>query len=549
MKKLFTIAFLVLFANAQAQTFPVNNLVVNGTANLNGGTTVTSSFTATGLVTNADLATQAANTLLGNFTGGVASPTATAMGSGVPTALTTGANASGGVILSNGAITPGNCLKWSASGIQDTGVANCIYDANVINPRNFGALGNSNGTHGNGNDDTTAFQNALNAAPSKSMFIPCGTYRITAPLTITDANPRWIFGNGECTQIYSDQTIAAPTLNFNPAGTCGAGSNAPCLVMTNMVFLQPNTGGAGQVAVNLSKTNSPFFDSVTFISQQIGIAFANSFAPRVQNSRFYSGNTGISSTDISFNSGDIWSSSFFNQTTAISIVPSSGCAVAFSIRNNDIEQNGTALTLAGMCSGDISNNYLEASHTQTVFNFGSSGGGLQNVTFANNSINGATDSGTGSEVITNLLSSQFINNSFFNWVVSYGSGVGRVRMRATENYLVATTLPTTTTGTCTGLGTGGTCTIGFGDDWSGYVSLTTGTAPAAAGAIAINFTNALGPNKAHCSFTPITNTGSWSSPTIAGNSASPTSTGVVWTNSGALTASVNYLMGYQCTGY
>ena len=66
MKKLI-ILLLLLPVLAVAQTFPVANLLV------------TTSFTATGLVTTADLATQAANTVLANVTGSSASPTAVAL--------------------------------------------------------------------------------------------------------------------------------------------------------------------------------------------------------------------------------------------------------------------------------------------------------------------------------------------------------------------------------------------------------------------------------------------------------------------------------------
>jgi hypothetical protein len=56
--------------------------VATGTTTLTApGVTVTSAFTATGLVTLADLATQATNTVLGNATSGMASPTALAVGS------------------------------------------------------------------------------------------------------------------------------------------------------------------------------------------------------------------------------------------------------------------------------------------------------------------------------------------------------------------------------------------------------------------------------------------------------------------------------------
>ncbi len=60
-------------------TISTNAFCVTGTTAL-AATTVTTSFTATGLVTLADHATQATNTVIGNATSGVASPTALAVG-------------------------------------------------------------------------------------------------------------------------------------------------------------------------------------------------------------------------------------------------------------------------------------------------------------------------------------------------------------------------------------------------------------------------------------------------------------------------------------
>ncbi len=69
------------------------------------GLTVTSSLTATGLVTVGDLATMATNTLLGNATSGTASPTALAVGScsGASNALTWTTNSGFGCNTINGA--------------------------------------------------------------------------------------------------------------------------------------------------------------------------------------------------------------------------------------------------------------------------------------------------------------------------------------------------------------------------------------------------------------------------------------------------------------
>jgi hypothetical protein len=58
----------------------------------------------------------------------------------------------------------------------------------IISVKDWGAKGDSNGTHSNGTDDTVAFQKALDNAPSSDIFVPCGLYRITSKLTANTAS-------------------------------------------------------------------------------------------------------------------------------------------------------------------------------------------------------------------------------------------------------------------------------------------------------------------------------------------------------------------------
>jgi hypothetical protein len=79
MKRLFTAALaLLIAASAFGQSYPsptYNNLTVQGTATVNNAI-FNGTFTATGKIGLANLASQAANTLVGNATGSIASPTA-----------------------------------------------------------------------------------------------------------------------------------------------------------------------------------------------------------------------------------------------------------------------------------------------------------------------------------------------------------------------------------------------------------------------------------------------------------------------------------------
>jgi uncharacterized protein YjbI with pentapeptide repeats len=107
-----------------------------------------------------------------------------------------------------------------------TKVSFSMIQGDVINVLDYGAKGDSNGTPGNGTDDTAAIQAAVTAAgdTGKIVFLPVGTYRITAPINFTgDTNKFGFHGESNLqTTIYADFTSvtkrAALSLN-NTTGT------------------------------------------------------------------------------------------------------------------------------------------------------------------------------------------------------------------------------------------------------------------------------------------------------------------------------------------
>jgi hypothetical protein len=485
--------------------------------------------------------------------------------SGLSSPVPIGSGGTGAATLAQYATILGNgtsALQTASPGVAGTALLSNGTSANpsfqnipwtspvVANVLQYGAVGNSNGTHGNGTDNTSAFQSALTAAVSANIpvFIPCGTYRLTGNVLSTAASPVGIYGQGACSRIFSDQSSAGATFTFSPStGTCGAQNNQPCVVARGLAFLTPNVVGSGQMAFSLTNMNSPYFDDIEFIGQQIGVSLTTSYSPRFHNVRVYGGATGFYSVDTSFNSGDVFASSIYNTTSqGILIEPASGCVTNVSIRGNDLEGNASSVAFGGICSGSFVDNYEENATTQVPFTFL---GTNSSIFFSGNTINPATNGGTGSWSISHLTNSTFTNNNISASNITYGASVSKVRLRASENTLSSVTLPATTVA-CTGLGTGGTCSIGSGDDYAGYVSMTTGTSPASTGQVTLTFTNALGPNHAHCNWTPINDTANWGAPfTMIGNSAATTSTIGLWTNGAALTGSQTYFMGYQCGGY
>lgn len=76
-----------------------------------------------------------------------------------------------------------------------TKVSFSMINGDVINVLDYGAVGDSNGTPGNGTDDTAAIQAAVTAAAAlgKTVFLPVGTYRITAPINFSGQTKKFEF--------------------------------------------------------------------------------------------------------------------------------------------------------------------------------------------------------------------------------------------------------------------------------------------------------------------------------------------------------------------
>lgn len=461
------------------------------------------------------------NVLLGNGTGAVAGASP---------------GASGNLLSSNGASANPSFQTPTALGL--------LYDNVVVNVKApaYGALGNSNGTHGNGNDDTAALQSAWNAGAGGTVFLPCGTYRLTSTITVTDNQPRKIHGQGACTKIFNDSTVAVPTLSFSPS--TGACSVAPCVDISGLSFTTPFSPGGAQSAIQLTNESASIIRNNQFFGQNASVVPIASYAPKILQNQFIGGVTGVFSVDTSMNGGEIGSNGFYGMSgDAIYIVPASQCATGVAIRSNDMEQNAADIVLGGVCGGVITQNYVEnlnSSQAMLLFT------GTQNssIKFEGNLFNGASSTIT----VQDITNAQFIDNYFSNVTMAYGTAAAQIRMRKSENTLYNSTLPATSVA-CTGYGTGGSCIV-TGDDYSGLMSITTGsTGTAATGAITLTFTNAIGPNAGSCAFTPVAGTANWSSPSFLVTSLTASSVQVTWTNGASLTASKVYQLGYTCQGY
>lgn len=124
---------------------------------------------------------------------------------------------------------------FTAIGGGITGTASRTFGeraTDIINVKDFGALGNWNGT--TGADDTTSIQAAANAAfgtsasphglagatTNRILFFPPGWYRTTSPITLTDVCGGVIMGSGRFVTEIENRTANGPVFVTNGFYKC-----------------------------------------------------------------------------------------------------------------------------------------------------------------------------------------------------------------------------------------------------------------------------------------------------------------------------------------
>lgn len=348
----------------------------------------------------------------------------------------------GNVTPSTGAFT----TLSASSTVSGSGFNNYITSANTIglidsmtNAKAYGALGNSNGTHGNGNDDTTALQNALNASANGVLHIPCGTYRITASISETSPTSNyWIMGDGECTKIYNDGATAFATFVFNPSS---ANNNVnPTVKVSGIYFINPNVTGAGQAAVSFTNEERPYFQNNIVYGYQQGVVYVSTFAPVIDHNTFHQlkGSAIDCSIDSSCNSGTIWQNGFFsggiaNSAPAINLnAPASGIN-GISIIGNDIEANYTGILFQNVSGAIVHGNYIENQTSSNLF-FNS---GNASIDFNGNWL-GASPTLT---LSNNLANSIFENNAIYNYTIGQGTSTSVRQINNTTTGTGSITVP------------------------------------------------------------------------------------------------------------
>jgi hypothetical protein len=286
----------------------------------------------------------------------------------------------------------------------------------VVSVRDFGALGNSNGTHLNGNDDTSAVSAAVNAAPQGNIYFPCGTYRITSTITKSTIAHYHLFGDGWCSQVYLDNTTNISLFSFTPASGC-----IYCIKIEGLNFLSPNTAGANVGAINLSNENRTVIQNNIFAGKwSSGVFLTLSFAPTIQGNTVLgiNGTLVSSNADKSFNGARIWNNGIYSSgatNTAAGININCGGATNVSIIGNDIENNYGGIAFNACNNVDVLDNFFDG-NTQYPLHW--TGGSNAGYNIKNNNFTGSTTTtfgGGGATLSKVVFGANSVSALTINW--------------------------------------------------------------------------------------------------------------------------------------
>lgn len=297
--------------------------------------------------------------------------------------------------------------------------------ANVIK---YGAVGDSNGSTGNGANDTAAIQAAFDQAVTvvpavggaqyRTIYFPCGTYRIEDTIVGNDAETQYrIYGEGQCSKIYNDAPSGRPTFSFSSSGCGGNNTLPPCIVIENLFFIAP-TVPIGSIAINFVSNVYTRVANNVIRGYGTGIKYVTSYGPKIYNNLFLSiRGAGVDcSTDPSCNNAVIQGNNFqavgvINGEAALKIGPAAGTTCAESATNvlisgNDISSGYIGVVMSGACSVVMEGNYFE-SNTGAPFYFGT--GFNASIDIRGNWMHGNPTPTTSD--ITNVTGVRFENNS------------------------------------------------------------------------------------------------------------------------------------------
>jgi hypothetical protein len=313
----------------------------------------------------------------------------------------------------------------------------------VTSVRTMGALGNSNGTHWNGHDDTAAINAAVAAAPSGNVYFPCGTYRINSPIGGSVNGASYYFhGEGQCSKIFLDNGTAMSAIAIVPAS--GGWFTAR---VSGLNFIPPNVQ-TGSTAIQLNQQLNSEVDH-NFVSGYMQFEYiVASYAPFIHDNyaanlsgTFVAGN----GSDASLNNARIWNNLITYSgaaTTQFPLILNCSGADNVSVIGNDVEHNYGGMEFVNCNNVDILDNYIENSTLGNLMFVGAN----HNFEISTNFFGPAAASALDS--VTDL---EFKHNTLYSWAVTWASTALGVVI-APNNQLLFTAsigpLPSPTVSSC-----------------------------------------------------------------------------------------------------
>ena len=329
----------------------------------------------------------------------------------------------------------GSPLTWQEGDANFTNLNNDKAEKSYwpINVKDYGAVGD------NSTDDTTAIQNAVNAAAAfpngRVVVIPAGTYRISTAITIPNSVSLTIIGHGDATKL---RRISGTGFIFD----CGSGSIFSTRLRIERIFFQGPVAGTSS-GIRLNNCNTAVIEKCIFQNQATGIESLNSFAIEVLGNVFdVCSLYGFIATTACHNA-ILERNNFF--TCASQAIRFEVLSDNLVIDNNNFEYNGSNIRLNNCTAVSIKNNYMEY-QSNACFEFL---GTCRQVAIELNWI-ALGSGGGGTAALSNIVGGYFKQNTIFNQTVTtaatlvdfeigdnYKSGTGTM---AVQNWIAPTLL-------------------------------------------------------------------------------------------------------------
>ena len=291
----------------------------------------------------------------------------------------------------------------------------------VVSVSDFGALCNSNGTHGSGNDDTASIQAAMNYAglTGAELIFPRGVCRTTATLNASTTNYVYrLKGAGYGAQLFNDSASPVPTITANASSYSGGScpiSLQPCVSVEGITFIAPYTTSAGNYAVRASYNQHLRFVGNSVQGYRVGLNFDNSYAPEIIGNTFTNniGNAVFLAADSTGNRAQIVANRLYanGAGTSDAAVSVGGSVTSLTFTGNDIESNYGGVIFGDISGSVISGNFIDVSSAFNIY-FTTTASGL---TIVGNNFGGSA------ATTLDISNSTVANNSGSGWAVTWSA--------------------------------------------------------------------------------------------------------------------------------